>query len=72
MLEAIAELVTIAWGAASPRASSHDEVIVISRQRADEDVSSMLGMVAARTDQPLGRLWVNLCRPDILGGLASP
>ena len=64
-------LVAVARGAASPRASARDEVVAISRPRHDEGAYSMLGMVAVGVDRPLGRLWVDLCRLDALGILAS-
>jgi hypothetical protein len=56
----------------SPQASTHDEVIAIYRPSADEEVSLVLGMVAAGMGRPLGWLWIDLSWLDILGGLASP
>jgi hypothetical protein len=70
--EAVADLAITTWSAASPRALVHGEVIAITTPQADEGVSSVLGMVAASTDHPLGRFWVDPYRPNVLGGLASP
>ena len=50
------DLVVVARGTVSPQALVHGEVVAISRPRADEGVSSVLGMVAAGTDRPLGWL----------------
>jgi hypothetical protein len=52
------KLAVTARGTTSPYAFAHDEVIAISGLRADEDASSVLGMVTASA--------------GILGGLASP
>ena len=45
-------------GCGKPQASARDEVVVVSRARADESASLVLGSVAAGADQPLRRLWV--------------
>jgi hypothetical protein len=53
MSEAIVDLAVVAQGVASPRALVHGEVIAISGPRADEGVSSVLGMVVTGADRPL-------------------
>ena len=66
------ELVVVVWVVMSPRASAHDIAAVISRPQADEDASSLFGMVTAGMGHPLGWLWVDLSQLDILGGPMSP
>ena len=72
MSEAITEMVVVARGMASPRALVRGEVVAIFGPRTNEDISSMLGLVAANVDRPLGQLWVDLCWPNVLGGLVIP
>jgi hypothetical protein len=59
--KAIVKLAIAAQGAMSPRVSARGEVIAISVLRADEDASSVLGMVAAGVGRLLGQLWVDIC-----------
>ena len=47
-------MVVVARGMASPRALVRGEVVAISKVRADEDVSLVLGMVVAGADRLLG------------------
>jgi hypothetical protein len=72
VLEAVTDLTIVAWSAASPRALVHGEVVAILGPRANEGISSELGMVAAGADRPLGRLRVYPYQPDIFNGIASP
>ena len=50
MLEAVVGPIAVAWGAASPRASTRDEVTMIFGPLADEGASLVFGTVAASVD----------------------
>ena len=72
MSEAITEMVVVARGMASPRALVRGEVIAISRMRANEGISLVLGMVAAGVDRLLGWFWVDFSWLDVFSGFSSP
>jgi hypothetical protein len=57
---------------ANPRALACGGVVVVLGPRAGEGTSLSLGAVIAGTDRPLERPWVDPCRLNVLGGLASP
>jgi hypothetical protein len=70
--EAVVKPAVTAQGATSPSVSAHDEATAISEPRADEDASSVLGMVVAGAGRPPRLPWAGPCWLDVLGGLVSP
>ena len=70
--EAVADLVVVAWDAASPRAPIRGGVVAVPGPRAGVGISLFLEAVVADAGRSLGPPWAGPCWPDVLGRLVSP